>query len=73
MGGWGVAERGRGHSLRLLIGDLLPAPLQTHGDLVNFWKMIQLVTGKEPLFSYAFYGCYCGLGGKGSPKDATDR
>ncbi|XP_024410077.1 phospholipase A2, membrane associated isoform X1 [Desmodus rotundus] len=47
--------------------------LQTHGDLLDFRKMIRLVTGKEAMSSYSFYGCHCGLGGKGSPKDATDR
>ncbi|XP_012295649.1 phospholipase A2, membrane associated isoform X2 [Aotus nancymaae] len=47
--------------------------LQAHGDLLNFRKMIKLTTGKEAINSYGFYGCHCGVGGKGSPKDATDR
>ncbi|XP_055979392.1 phospholipase A2, membrane associated-like isoform X3 [Sorex fumeus] len=47
--------------------------LQTHGALWNFGKMIAKVTGKNPITDYSFYGCYCGYGGKGSPKDATDR
>ncbi|XP_004458689.1 phospholipase A2, membrane associated [Dasypus novemcinctus] len=47
--------------------------LQVHGSLTNFWEMIWAVTGKEAVTSYGFYGCHCGLGGKGSPKDATDR
>lgn len=46
--------------------------LQVHANLLNFRKMIKLKTGKAPVPNYAFYGCYCGLGGKGSPKDATD-
>ncbi|XP_072472607.1 basic phospholipase A2 ammodytoxin A-like [Notamacropus eugenii] len=35
--------------------------------------MIWKLTKKTALTSYGFYGCYCGLGGKGTPKDATDR
>ncbi|XP_066121243.1 phospholipase A2, membrane associated [Saccopteryx bilineata] len=46
--------------------------LQTHGDLLDFWKMIRLMTGKKAVSSYAFYGCYCGFRGRGFPKDSTD-
>ncbi|XP_047647399.1 phospholipase A2, membrane associated [Phacochoerus africanus] len=46
--------------------------LQVQGNVLNFHKMIKLKTGKSPVPNYAFYGCYCGLGGKASPKDATD-
>uniref|UniRef100_K7E996 Phospholipase A2 n=1 Tax=Ornithorhynchus anatinus TaxID=9258 RepID=K7E996_ORNAN len=35
--------------------------------------MIRQTTGKNPIIQYSFYGCYCGIGGKGEPKDATDR
>ncbi|XP_036888825.1 phospholipase A2, membrane associated [Sturnira hondurensis] len=47
--------------------------LQTQGSLLDFHKMIYLATKKEAVSSYSFYGCHCGVGGKGSPKDATDR
>ncbi|CAK6440696.1 unnamed protein product [Pipistrellus nathusii] len=47
-------------------------PLQTHGNLLDFQEMIQFTTGKNAMSNYAFYGCYCGYGGRGTPKDATD-
>nr|AHJ09558.1 phospholipase A2 [Gloydius brevicaudus] len=47
--------------------------LGVEGSLLQFRKMIKKMTGKEPVVSYAFYGCYCGSGGQGKPKDATDR
>ncbi|XP_021056391.1 phospholipase A2, membrane associated [Mus pahari] len=47
--------------------------MQVQGNILQFGEMIRLKTGKRAETSYAFYGCHCGLGGKGSPKDATDR
>lgn len=74
---WGgeVAERGRegGHRPQApSLDNFLPGLLQVQGNVLNFHKMIKLKTGKSPVPNYAFYGCYCGLGGKGSHKDATD-
>ncbi|NXI71617.1 PA2G5 phospholipase, partial [Anseranas semipalmata] len=43
------------------------------GSLWELQQMITKVTGRNALLHYSFYGCYCGLGGHGEPKDATDR
>ncbi|KAI5768256.1 unnamed protein product [Gulo gulo] len=42
------------------------------GGVLELKSMIEEVTGKNALASYGFYGCYCGLGGQGTPKDSTD-
>ncbi|KAG8506637.1 Phospholipase A2, membrane associated, partial [Galemys pyrenaicus] len=58
----------------LLLAMLMALGLQqADGALWNFWKMVTRATGKEGASSYGFYGCHCGWGGRGSPKDATDR
>uniref|UniRef100_A0A8C0MLS3 Phospholipase A2 n=2 Tax=Canis lupus familiaris TaxID=9615 RepID=A0A8C0MLS3_CANLF len=46
--------------------------IPTQGGIMNLNKMIKQVTRKTPIFSYWFYGCHCGPGGRGQPKDATD-
>lgn len=42
------------------------------GGLLELKSMIENVTGKNALMDYGFYGCYCGWGGRGTPKDITD-
>nr|KAF6444805.1 phospholipase A2 group IIC [Molossus molossus] len=45
----------------------------THSSFWQFQRMVKLVTGRSAFFTYYGYGCYCGLGGKGTPVDDTDR
>nr|XP_012296162.1 group IID secretory phospholipase A2-like isoform X1 [Aotus nancymaae] len=59
--------------LALLCGLVVMAgviPIQ--GGILNLNKMVKQVTGKTPFLSYWPYGCHCGLGGRGQPKDASD-
>lgn len=48
---------------------LLPA----RGSVLELEQMIQSATGKSALLSYSWYGCFCGIGGRGTPVDSTDQ
>ncbi|XP_048823670.1 basic phospholipase A2 Cdr-13-like [Lagopus muta] len=43
------------------------------GSLWQLQQVVTKLTGKNAVLHYSFYGCYCGVGGHGQPKDATDR
>ena len=41
-------------------------------NIFQLADMVKLKTGSNAL-KYANYGCYCGIGGKGTPIDNLDR
>ncbi|CAL8273430.1 unnamed protein product [Lota lota] len=45
--------------------------LRTKRGLLELAGTIECATGRFPL-AYMMYGCYCGLGGQGWPRDKTD-
>ena len=46
----------------------------TKPALVNMYNMLNKCPKKEcnPFFAYINYGCYCGIGGGGTPVDEID-
>ncbi|XP_047426098.1 phospholipase A2-like [Mugil cephalus] len=62
------------HTLLLLAVGLSVAQSLDSKALHQFREMILCVMpDSKPLFDYADYGCYCGLGGSGTPVDDLDR
>uniref|UniRef100_A0A8C6X3I7 phospholipase A2 n=1 Tax=Naja naja TaxID=35670 RepID=A0A8C6X3I7_NAJNA len=59
-----LALLGTGHPLG-------KAPSRPRRGILQLAGMIQCTTGRTPL-AYIRYGCYCGLGGFGWPKDQVD-
>nr|P0DP54.1 RecName: Full=Phospholipase A2; Short=PLA2; AltName: Full=Phosphatidylcholine 2-acylhydrolase 10; Flags: Precursor [Meiacanthus atrodorsalis] len=57
-------------SVAVASGAAQKPPLTKRG-LLEFGGIITCSTGRSPL-SYVMYGCYCGLGGKGWPRDKAD-
>ncbi|XP_065711444.2 phospholipase A2, membrane associated-like [Patagioenas fasciata] len=42
------------------------------GSVLELERMIQATTGRSALLTYSWYGCFCGIGGRGTPVDPTD-
>lgn len=73
MGGWQGASRSAARCLVSLAGlGCFPGVPAVPGGLLELKSMIEKVTGKSAIKNYGFYGCYCGWGGRGTPKDGTD-
>ncbi|NXD30279.1 PA2V Phospholipase, partial [Spelaeornis formosus] len=52
-------------------GSFGEARLRNRRGILELAGAIRCTTGRSP-FAYLRYGCYCGLGGKGWPKDRVD-
>ncbi|XP_072178585.1 acidic phospholipase A2-like [Diadema setosum] len=42
-------------------------------SVLQFSQMVRCATGRSALWDYNGYGCWCGVGGRGTPVDGTDR
>uniref|UniRef100_A0A8C8YTG6 Phospholipase A2 n=1 Tax=Prolemur simus TaxID=1328070 RepID=A0A8C8YTG6_PROSS len=81
--GWRGPSLGASCSLRtsrcslgvklLTIALLASSVLSTaQGSLLDLKFMVEAITGRSAILSFVGYGCYCGLGGRGQPKDGVD-
>ncbi|PKU27562.1 group 10 secretory phospholipase a2 [Limosa lapponica baueri] len=52
-------------------GTLGEPHLRNRRGILELAGAIRCTTGRSP-FAYLRYGCYCGLGGRGWPKDRVD-
>ncbi|XP_042720337.1 group 10 secretory phospholipase A2 [Lagopus muta] len=52
-------------------GTLGEAHVRNRRGILELAGAIRCTTGRSP-FAYLRYGCYCGLGGRGWPKDRVD-
>lgn len=56
-----------------LLAEVRDSPIVSHKrSVLEFGLMISCAVERSPL-DYNGYGCFCGLGGEGTPLDDTDR
>ncbi|KXJ14279.1 phospholipase A2 A2-actitoxin-Cgg2a [Exaiptasia diaphana] len=55
-----------------LVGDVSEDVKLDKRGFIQFYRLIREFTKRDPT-DYWNYGCWCGLGGKGTPLDETDR
>ncbi|KAI4896342.1 hypothetical protein NFI96_025921 [Prochilodus magdalenae] len=58
----------------MLVGETQGSVYESDRNLLQFREMIKCVLpNSSPLDDFADYGCYCGLGGQGTPVDQLDQ
>lgn len=64
---------GNGPGLAVPARAVSPGLLPAGSSVLELERMIRAATGRSALLSYSWYGCFCGIGGSGTPVDDTDR